>query len=742
MPVEIFGNFNFELVSVPTFKEDSVREELINPLLYNLGYSASGLNQIIRSKTLAHPVLTVGSSQRKITMIPDYLLMVDSKPAWVLDAKAPSEKIESGHHVEQAYSYAIHPEIRAKLYSLCNGREFALFSIEDEKYIFYFQLSEIEKHWDKLYGLLSPNAFKNQPILISPQKSSEFNYTKLIPPHRIEDIKKQGVARHFGAHPYFTRQAWKVVQEYIKHFSQPNDLILDPFGGSGVTTIEAQVLNRRSIHIDINPLSVFIVQNLVQPLDFNLLGNEFTRIKGEFAVGMPKTDSDIEQALLKYPYPKDIQLPKDADVEFIQQLFTQKQLAQLAYLKHLIQTVKDDAVRGTILLMFSGLLNKINLTYHTSSKQTIGQGDSGIFKYYRYRVAPKPIELDILHYFQSRYDKVVRAKKELKLFVTPDNLSHMTIQKGTATRLASVKDETVDYIYTDPPYGKKIQYLDLSIMWNAWLDLPVTDEDYELEAIEGGKLNKSKDEYSDLLGDSIEEMFRVLKFDRWMSFVFAHKDPAYWHLIVETAEKAGFEYMGATSQSNDKVSFKKNQNPYTVLSGQLIINFKKTRNPRTIMKMDVGENIVSLVIETIEGVIAHKNGATLEEINDELVMKGIEFGFLDILSQKYSDITPLLNQNFAYDDKTKKYHIQQNTKFKSRIDVNLRILYFLKSYLIRMNQQKHDPTFDEIILHIMPFLKNGITPETQTILSVLEEIAQHVGDGKWRYRENQQLSLF
>jgi hypothetical protein len=105
--------------------------------------------------------------------------------------------------------------------------------------------------------------------------------------------------------------------------------------------------------------------------------------------------------------------------------------------------------------------------------------------------------------------------------------------------------------------------------------------------------------------------------------------------------------------------------------------------------MNVGENIVALVIETIEGVIAHKNGATLEDINDELVMKGIEFGFLDILSQKYSDITSLLSQHFSYDETTQKYHIPQNTKFQSRIDVHLRILYFLKSYLIRMRQQYH-----------------------------------------------------
>ncbi len=42
--------FDFNLVDSPGFKEDSVREEIIHPLLKALGYAASGPNQIIRSK--------------------------------------------------------------------------------------------------------------------------------------------------------------------------------------------------------------------------------------------------------------------------------------------------------------------------------------------------------------------------------------------------------------------------------------------------------------------------------------------------------------------------------------------------------------------------------------------------------------------------------------------------------------------------------------------------------------------
>src|SRR5262249_17715144 len=152
-----------------------------------------------------------------------------------------------------------------------------------------------------------------------------------------------------------------------------------------------------------------------------------------------------------------------------------------------------------------------------------------------------------------------------------------------------------------------------------------------------GELEKTKEQYSGLISESIKEMYRVLKFDRWMSFVFAHKDPAYWHMIVETAEAAGFEYAGAVQQNSGQATFKKRQNPFTVLRGQLIINFKKVKNPKAIMKVSLGADIADIVIQSIEGIIAKNHGATIEEINDELIIKGLELGFLDILSKEYQD---------------------------------------------------------------------------------------------------------
>jgi len=498
--------------------------------------------------------------------------------------------------------------------------------------------------------------------------------------------------------------------------------------------------DRKAINIDLNPMSVFIVRSLIAPVKQTEFGEAFQRIKIAYKKAVPTTEKEIQNALKKYSYPHGFALPSGSDVKTIEDLFTDQQLAQLAFLKHLIKKEKNDNIKTSLLLAFSSSINKFNRTFHYTKSE--GGGDSAPFRYYRYRIAPDPGQLDLMDIFETKFKKVYAAKEEIHFKINETTIGNAEIKKGTATNLKWIPKESIDYIYTDPPYGKKIPYLDLSIMWNAWLDLEVTEQDYAQEAIEGGEHEKTKENYNKLIADSIKEMYRVLKFDRWLSFVFAHKDPEFWHLIIETAEQCGFEYVGAVPQKNGQTSFKKRQHPFTVLSGQLIINFKKVRNPRAIMKANLGMDISEIVIQTIEGIIAKNDGATLEQINDELIIKGLELGFLDLLKKEYADLAPILLDNFDYNEETEEFTIRKDTKFKTHIDIHLRIRYYLISFLRRAVREKKNPTFDEIVLHILPLLKNGITPENQTILKILNDIGEHIGENKWRLKQDGQQEWF
>jgi hypothetical protein len=154
----VLMEFDFELVNHPDFREDSVREELIVPILKGLGYTANKPYQIIRSRRLQHPFVSIGSVRKNISLIPDYLLEVNGQPAWVLDAKAPSEAVTKSVHVEQAYSYAMHSEVRVRYFALCNGREFVLYSVDKTKPLLHFPLQAISLYWTTLRQYIAPES--------------------------------------------------------------------------------------------------------------------------------------------------------------------------------------------------------------------------------------------------------------------------------------------------------------------------------------------------------------------------------------------------------------------------------------------------------------------------------------------------------------------------------------------------------------------------------------------------------
>ncbi|MEY8022102.1 DNA methyltransferase [Muriicola sp. SD30] len=76
-------------------------------------------------------------------------------------------------------------------------------------------------------------------------------------------IKALGHTPPYKIHKYFARRPWNVFSEIIKSFSNENEIVLDPFCGGGVTLYEGLKLNRKVLGFDLNPLSVFIINNMV-----------------------------------------------------------------------------------------------------------------------------------------------------------------------------------------------------------------------------------------------------------------------------------------------------------------------------------------------------------------------------------------------------------------------------------------------------------------------------------------------
>lgn len=152
----MFHHFDPKLFSDPNFKEDSVREVIIAPMLSRLGYHPIGTQTVVRSKALTQPFIYVGTRKHPVTIIPDYTLYHQERPVLVLDAKSPTENVTSTAHIQQAYSYAIHPEVRVNHFALCNGKRLAVYTVESPKPILDIPFEDFESRWEEIEKHLAP----------------------------------------------------------------------------------------------------------------------------------------------------------------------------------------------------------------------------------------------------------------------------------------------------------------------------------------------------------------------------------------------------------------------------------------------------------------------------------------------------------------------------------------------------------------------------------------------------------
>src|SRR5687768_8259008 len=76
-----------------------------------------------------------------------------------------------------------------------------------------------------------------------------------------------GLTHNFYRYP--ARMSPELAHAVITQFSNPDDIILDPFMGGGTTIVEALANGRRAIGIDLNPLAAFVTLVKTTPLSYD-----------------------------------------------------------------------------------------------------------------------------------------------------------------------------------------------------------------------------------------------------------------------------------------------------------------------------------------------------------------------------------------------------------------------------------------------------------------------------------------
>ena len=120
--------------------------------------------------------------------------------------------------------------------------------------------------------------------------------------------------------------------------------------------------------------------------------------------------------------------------------------------------------------------------------------------------------------------------------VTAASVPLPIITTASATDI-NLPDNTVDYIFTDPPFGGNKMYSELNFLWESWLRVRT---DNTLEAITNRSQCKGLMEYEGLMRLGFSEYYRVLKPGRWITVEFSNTSNAIWNALQNALGSAGF----------------------------------------------------------------------------------------------------------------------------------------------------------------------------------------------------------
>jgi DNA modification methylase len=497
-------------------------------------------------------------------------------------------------------------------------------------------------------------------------------YSEIRPILNPIPAERQSAKRHYGVHPYFTRRPFNVVRDYIMHYSREGDKVIDPFGGSGVTAIEAFLTNRVGIQNDINPLANFIAQGIVDLHIGNI--TEYQSALSELEIVCKKSIEEIEKSdenslkkwFTQIDLPPNLPLPQNSDVLNYHELFLPHQLISLSILRKSIDSIPKAYVRKGLLLAWSATLTKLNKTFLSAEGRLPSRGGSSLFSIYRYKVAKTPISLPAWQTFCERASNIIDAKKEIDKEIKAKELASgwkgkfITYQKDIEEVSKELKGK-IDYIYTDPPYGAHIAYLDLSTLWNGWLGLELAADAKEKEIIVGGDYKHTEDEYVERLGRSVKSCSIMLKPGRWLSIVFQHWNTKYFEAILRSASESGMELRAAISQVGDPIwSMHKKKGSESVLAGELILTFFKSGhagNNKNGKQFDVHESI-SRSLQTVKN--DHVFG---EYLFNQVVMDAWDKGALGALSISKTEFADTIKENGWHYDGNNHCWIRDNGLF-------------------------------------------------------------------------------
>ena len=516
-----------------------------------------------------------------------------------------------------------------------------------------------------------------------------YSYINLIGVRRIKEDKEETPSSVYLMHKYWGKKPSKELKRIIAKYSKKGDYILDPFAGFGGLGIEGVLMGRNTILNDLNPVANFIAETILDiEIDLKIVKKYFDDIRNSYydysekwysfnkekiiTILRDNKDKPLKLKLYNYEtkkmteyelnndevkkilkeeedfkitnwYPTD-SLIKNSRISAkenmkISDLFSKRELICQAYLYHLIDELPDSPEKRLLKFAFtSNLANCSKLVPPITSRGDMLQGAwmTGFYIGERY------LENNVFHYFENRVNKIIKGKRDyLELYKKKKSKETYQIFNNDAKKLP-LKNDSMDFVFTDFPYGDTVPYFEQSQLWNAWLKNKV---DYENEIVvsNSSERNKNNENFSVDIELAINEISRVLKNNSYFVFTFHSLNGSEWEVISNALLKNDFEFVDCEMMLQ-KTFTPRQLNRKITVKGDLLVVYKKNIKNRQ-MSLNL-ESITKMIEKEI------KRNCKIKELYDtnELITLCVKCLLKYNYISKDIDFIELIKKYFQIDE--------------------------------------------------------------------------------------------
>jgi DNA modification methylase len=461
----------------------------------------------------------------------------------------------------------------------------------------------------------------------------------------------------------------------------------------------------------------------------------------------------IESAPIPGWYPKDVRLfysngkpfKEKQKSNYIHDLFTHRNLIALSLLFSAILKIEDSSTKDLMLFAFSSTIVQCSKMMLWTETNRPG------WKQHSYWVPADNVEMNVWDRFENRYQSIRNGIRDAEPVsvncregtfdeIANENKTFLVLTQSALdlkVKPAQIADESVDYVFTDPPYGGSVQYMELSTIWAAWL-AGANSHRFDMKYDDELTINKSQtkdfDFYHKMLAVAFREVYRVLRKGRWLTVTFHNTETKIYNSIIKAVVLAGFDLEKIVYQPPTKRSAKQQLQPYGSAVGDYYIRFRKPITEHALASQEEIDKTryERIVVDAVKKVIALRGDPTpysviinsYSEIYEELKANGYLFsapeGIDDIL-KRHLDKEFVLKSNLWW------FKDPNSIAFLQRVPLSERV----EKAVINVLNRKVKASFDEILQEIFLNFPNALTPDISNIHTILNEYAKKTPDKKW-----------